>query len=147
MFQSTPPARGATGHRAVRTRARKVSIHAPRAGGDSAYQQAWAPQPVSIHAPRRGGDVAWGVVKAPSGMFQSTPPARGATQPLRHNRQNPPVSIHAPRAGGDHMGWSVLRPARVSIHAPRAGGDAGAVDPARVTLFQSTPPARGATAV
>ena len=58
----------------------KISIHAPREGGDAARPE---PLPVaviiSIHAPREGGDttqVAW---FSPTYPFQSTPPARGAT--------------------------------------------------------------------
>ena len=57
------------------------------------------------------------------------------------------VSIHAPRAGGDdaigkHLGMFV----DVSIHAPRAGGDAEFLEDNRADIvFQSTPPARGAT--
>ena len=80
------------------------------------------------------------------------------------------VSIHAPRAGGDENAVNTVISGTVSIHAPRAGGDFGvagctgagvrfnprpprggrhrslvAVD--ETHLFQSTPPARGATAV
>ena len=33
-FQSTPPARGATPLRPLRTRCPRISIHAPREGGD-----------------------------------------------------------------------------------------------------------------
>ena len=55
-FQSTPPARGATG------------VH----GHDLFFGH------ISIHAPREGGDVA--VISVPPMVtFQSTPPARGAT--------------------------------------------------------------------
>ena len=34
-------------------------------------------------------------------MFQSTPPAWGATHNLKDANGQPPVSIHAPRVGGD----------------------------------------------
>ena len=104
---------------------------------------------VSIHAPRAGRD---------------EPPA----EPLRYELR---VSIHAPRAGRDHA-RSEIGPHRqcVSIHAPRAGRDPGQVAPGGVMLivsihapragrdpwptglqlhwnqFQSTRPARGATA-
>ena len=58
-------------------------------------------------------------------QFQSTPPARGATQAGR-----PEDIVH-----------------RISIHAPREGGDViFLVNPQDYLQFQSTPPARGATA-
>ena len=34
-FQSTPPARGATSTAAASRKSRRISIHAPREGGDS----------------------------------------------------------------------------------------------------------------
>ena len=61
--------------------------------------------------------------------FQSTPPARGATE------WRPAVPYFD---GGDP----------VSIHAPREGSDptfASQLIPTRERQFQSTPPARGAT--
>ena len=103
-------------------------------------------------------------------LFQSTPPARGATTvgvvqrfPKQNFNPRPPrggrlaaaaatvpateISIHAPREGGDgfmqiHTVWFV----RISIHAPREGGDRFLKLGRRPTwTFQSTPPARGAT--
>ena len=80
------------------------------------------------------------------GAFQSTPPARGATQSGPSHRRDPQISIHAPREGGDcahelrrwfdgefqstppargatlylHL---IVEPVAISIHAPREGGD------------------------
>ena len=123
-----------------------VSIHAPRAGGDSrSLLFNGALKRVSIHAPRAGGDDA----------------LRSFVNPYW-------VSIHAPRAGGDLVAARVLQELRVSIHAPRAGGDPSPTQrhsgtwgfnprPPRggrlivrfitddPNTFQSTPPARGAT--
>ena len=135
-FQSTPPARGATG-----------AQHLP---GD--------PRHISIHAPREGGDM--GVVCRVVGgvIFQSTPPARGAT-PAKHAgiraRRNfnprPPargatlmvsvdtptayISIHAPREGGrpDSM-FSPVYCTFISIHAPREGGDV--INPAPIPAIR-----------
>ena len=61
-------------------RFRYISIHAPREGGDVAAHDLGGVVIISIHAPREGGDISvaaqlWAVVVA----FQSTPPARGAT--------------------------------------------------------------------
>ena len=109
MFQSTPPARGATQHAAAIKKGVRVSIHAPRAGGDALYElHLDGILDVSIHAPRAGGDSDFANAAAakrcfnprpPRGgrrsqqylgreikKFQSTPPARGATwNPLLYN--------------------------------------------------------------
>ena len=77
MFQSTPPAWGAT-------------LRGP----------SMVHQPVSIHAPRVGGDVL-GALALGRIAFQSTPPAWGATADVTADRENAAVSIHAPRVGGD----------------------------------------------
>ena len=150
MFQSTPPARGATrspfrlllsrnsfnprpprGGRPELDRSTgghtPVSIHAPRAGGDSPYRRRIrGDSEASRFNPRppRGGRRS-GIVPVTSCVFQSTPPARGATRCAGHREDHHYVSIHAPRAGGDDGSrhrWSVA--VTVSIHAPRAGGDA-----------------------
>ena len=56
-----------------------ISIHAPRKGGD--FDQSTSPMylTISIHAPREGGDVPEIVKIESQYLFQSTPPARGAT--------------------------------------------------------------------
>ena len=101
---------------------------------------------ISIHAPREGGDV-WIVSDIYLiQIFQSTPPARGATTPQERTKFIHSISIHAPREGGDTdqmvRSGSILnfnpRPPRggrrdtkhrqkhndkISIHAPREGGD------------------------
>ena len=61
VFQSTPPVRGATERLPLPLPVKGISIHAPRAGGDS-----------DITDPT-----------ARSAIFQSTPPVRGATQEAR----------------------------------------------------------------
>ena len=127
---------------------------------------------ISIHAPREGGD--GGTVGAPvhTVTFQSTPPARGAThlsdmrngaesisihapreggrQRPRKIRQSPQyISIHAPREGGDWFrNIGEYYKVQISIHAPREGGDSEeCTNPRTAVLFQSTPPARGATMI
>ena len=103
-FQSTPPARGATSSTTLLTLLYMISIHAPREGGDDYSQETktdilgisihtpreggdvegsklWFNcNPISIHAPREGGDAAESTAKKLGLIFQSTPPARGATQ-------------------------------------------------------------------
>ena len=110
--------------------------------------------------------------KAPRRLaFQSTLPARGATGKVcadsaRYGYFNPRsphgerlsviweeieeanISIHAPRTGSDvHVCEVVHNAAHISIHAPRTGSDGFFRVALRLFLqFQSTLPARGATA-
>ena len=57
VFQSTLPARGATGGRTKKWQVRKISIHAPREGSDRGKQYAENTVfEISIHAPREGSD-------------------------------------------------------------------------------------------
>ena len=100
-FQSTPPVRGATIRGYAVRRERGISIHAPRAGGDTTEI-----------------DIA---VRAM--LFQSTPPVRGATRRSPCFRRTYGISIHAPRAGGDAWAAYMAKFEIISIHAPRAGGD------------------------
>ena len=78
--------------------------------------------------------------------FQSTLPARGATDAAAHHNQHDRISIHAPRTGSD-VKVSFAQPnKRISIHAPRTGSDrCQLVGFGLDLLFQSTLPARGAT--
>ena len=110
---------------------------------------------ISIHAPRTGSDCESGAVYCPEHIFQSTLPARGATDLYprrRHDRRyfNPRsphgerrrlhhgrrwhdhISIHAPRTGSDTGGDPFFYDSwDISIHAPRTGSD--------VCFFQDTP--------
>ena len=56
---------------------------------------------ISIHAPRAGGDAARKCTPTGKTGFQSTPPVRGATIERLNERMEAAISIHAPRAGGD----------------------------------------------
>ena len=124
VFQSTPPARGATG--------------SPGGGGCFGY--------ISIHAPREGGDTLLIYRVNSGGTFQSTPPARGATR-SGHTCQRTSNNFNPrpPRGGRRYDAYSTnsvylfqsTPPARgatvvlalvdaellISIHAPREGGD------------------------
>ena len=60
-------------------RAGSVSIHAPRAGGDTRNNKAESPTLSFNPRPPRGGRQYDRVTKAFKVTFQSTPPARGAT--------------------------------------------------------------------
>ena len=56
---------------------------------------------ISIHAPREGGDYIKQNRLGVPAVFQSTPPARGATESSAQVQQYANISIHAPREGGD----------------------------------------------
>ena len=103
--------------------------------------------------------------------FQSTLPARGATQDVAYILHDRDISIHAPREGSDcFLRLSSWICKRISIHAPREGSDKQltifSIDPfyfnprsprgerqpyfvqrSCISQFQSTLPARGATAI
>ena len=79
--------------------------------------------------------------------FQSTLPARGATRVSGGTKPVPRISIHAPRTGSDARFVNRHAVRLISIHAPRTGSDPKPPHPLLPhPQFQSTLPARGATA-
>ena len=170
-FQSTPPARGATPTEPMLSAMCIISIHAPREGGDLDAVIAVQDQiDISIHAPREGGDPQQRSRLTPQPDHFNPRPPRGGRRLLgQTGHRQAHISIHAPREGGDFPAPPILVVRRpISIHAPREGGDVGAVKatiptgdfnprPPRggrlqlanakspIVVFQSTPPARGAT--
>ena len=119
--------------------------------------------------PARGGDLIEPGDDLIHADFNPRPPRGGATNTRHRGRIDITISIHAPREGGRHQRVQVENaPHMISIHAPREGGDTAEMviairnrnfnpRPPRGgrpgvniggvvgTLFQSTPPARGAT--
>ena len=145
-FQSTPPVRGATGdHPRRRSRRHRISIHAPRAGGDAGREGVSRHAPdISIHAPRAGGDTRSTRSQRSAARFQSTSPVRGATLRINPLYYILAISIHAPRAGGDIFISSPSSSGGISIHAPRAGGDLTARAPTSlIPYFNPRPPCGG----
>ena len=124
-FQSTLPARGATWGFSQVFCVLSISIHAPRTGSDFQGAGLLGLQGcISIHAPRTGSDKT---VVTESG--------------------NRLISIHAPRTGSDLSQGSLSTNFDISIHAPRTGSDRfDSHSSIRRFKFQSTLPARGATA-
>ena len=123
LFQSTPPARGATHIAGSLLPWLSISIHAPRKGSDFAFQShSQQIATISIHAPRKGSDRLENCIQIVKG-----------------------ISIHAPRKGSDakrngipHIcNYFNPRPpqgerpdvvaatgaSQISIHAPRKGSD------------------------
>ncbi len=57
VFQSTLPAKGATGRKKKMLICVMISIHAPREGSDMDYKRfSICTNSISIHAPREGSD-------------------------------------------------------------------------------------------
>ena len=125
LFQSTPPVWGAT-----TTPSLSIMLTVR----------------ISIHAPRVGGDRPTGVAFAIDTPFQSTPPVWGATRPSHILFQLHIISIHAPRVGGDPDNISGVPPGKHFNPRPPCGGRPSYRKPNRQRgLFQSTPPVWGAT--
>ena len=125
-FNPRPPCGGRqTGNRRFPC-TRKISIHAPRVGGDLPLPAPLVRLHISIHAPRVGGDAYVDIrLQLNCTTFQSTPPVWGATDApticLRGwNRfqSTPPV-------------WGATLLSLKSLFSPY--------------IFQSTPPVWGAT--
>jgi len=124
-FQSTLPARGATPVAVCTVCSADVSIHAPREGSDRRVELDSHNR--SSFNPRspRGERPLCAACQCPAEAFQSTLPARGATDCASAAAEGGRlVSIHAPREGSD---WWHRQ------HCTCAAA------------FQSTLPARGAT--
>ena len=161
--------RGATGLDTPACNAERISIHAPRAGGDrtgKASRRAYTdfnprppcggrllnrhilPSAVPFQStpPVRGATIT-AVCKYYLCIFQSTPPVRGATVVIVRVRYVDDISIHAPRAGGDGSPPGTYPDHQHFNPRPPCGGRHGApvVGEAFSRLFQSTPPVRGAT--
>ena len=130
------------------TFANYISIHAPRTGSDVARLADVVARrkhfnPRSPHGERLVDNAE---LNQPINIFQSTLPARGATERCDCGCSQTDISIHAPRTGSDKNALMLAHQCAISIHAPRTGSDgkrgAQALSPAP---FQSTLPARGAT--
>ena len=103
-----------------------ISIHAPRTGSDDFLVIFRVACCISIHAPRTGSDA-------------------GVSADLRSEHNFNPRSPHGERQ------CSLPQPLgafQISIHAPRTGSDLETTsDWCQIEVFQSTLPARGATAI
>ena len=123
-----------------------ISIHAPCTGSDVLDALVAQVRPISIHAPCTGSDRCRALVLLHDVRFQSTLPARGATQSPRaaveSARHFNPRSPHGERlADGGRL--SNNREFQSTLPARGATLTLSCVNPA--VRFQSTLPARGAT--
>ncbi len=168
-FQSTPPARGATGRVYEWTKHSRQFQSTPPARGATrqchgrGLHQCFNPRPpqgerligcvgvvvatnVSIHAPRKGSDLAMHLQATLLLSFQSTPPARGATPAALSVSKVMAFQSTPPARGATY-----IRSARLAFDTmfqstpPARGATSGAGGVETFPGFQSTPPARGAT--
>ena len=101
-----------------------ISIHAPREGGDEVTGVIQViPCTISIHAPREGGDEVQSDAGAEDKVFQSTPPARGATRRSCAGLCYEKFQSTPPARGATRRLWRRHGSGAISIHAPREGGD------------------------
>ena len=145
-FQSTLPARGATdgitladrvvthfnprsphGERRSRDGAsvltKGISIHAPRTGSDLYPPRPFIEIAISIHAPRTGSDLPTCVAVSSAPPFQSTLPARGATNAKSRRFSPRTFQSTLPARGATCITQFTGEAAQISIHAPRTGSD------------------------
>src|ERR1035437_5952221 len=100
-----------------------VSIHAPRVGGDRKAHRARTRRSCFNPRPPRDGRLAKPPGPPTPILFQSTPPAWGATSEAVDMLKQSYVSIHAPAWGATAKSGPGYKLNKVSIHAPRVGGD------------------------
>ena len=93
------------------------------AGRDDLERETLHDDRISIRAPRAGCDHYTLHVHLGFGIFQSTRPVWGATDPYRVRFGQYQISIHAPRVGRDQGRDRVSDLGNISIHAPRVGRD------------------------
>ena len=124
LFQSTPPARGATSlARAIHSWTLHFNPRPPRGGATVLSDRLSYMLVISIHAPREGGD--WRYPRSGGRLcdFNPRPPRGGRPDPDIDIPCTSTISIHAPREGGDATVLPPRSGAQISIHAPREGGD------------------------
>ena len=123
VFQSTHPARGATGCAITYYYSRIISIHAPREGCDTSNAIQPSRGGISIHAPREGCDPTYPRCNRFTYSFQSTHPARGATAVQAFLPASAVFQSTHPARGATLYLAPRIRYFGISIHAPREGCD------------------------
>ena len=145
-FNPRPPRGGRPKLRPVIEYKLCISIHAPREGGDVRCMFHAHLFHISIHAPREGGDQDCVRYRKAGLYFNPRPPRGGRRGDFFIMAQHVEISIHAPREGGDvHSLPFCTVPINFNPRPPRGGRHSITLSPRRQRIFQSTPPARGAT--
>ena len=146
-FNPRPPRGGRLVLRGEHDAAVLISIHAPREGGDCSRRRRRAGHPYFNPRPPRGGRRAFQAPLTDTPDFNPRPPRGG--RPLVVPKVKPLflISIHAPREGGDSEGrLQELPEQHFNPRPPRGGRRIRQPFICVYVRFQSTPPARGATA-
>ncbi len=94
-FQSAPPVKGATLVPPLRGGIRVFQSAPPVKGATHRHGREEGPRRVSIRAPREGGDLALNAERAES-AFQSAPPVKGATWRSMPSGPNPRFNPRPP---------------------------------------------------
>ena len=122
-----------------------ISIHAPRTGSDKSAKTERGITMISIHAPRTGSDCPPFTIGDFIHLFQSTLPARGATNLSKGHdamRHFNPRSPHGERQQSSPA-YAPFVPFQSTL--PARGATAQFDKVFQQIAFQSTLPARGAT--
>ena len=147
VFQSTPPARGATTATSGRTKTSRFQSTPPARGATNSRLSLIFFVIDFNPRPREGGDAGRSVAIIRYNQFQSTPPRGGRRRGLLEKR----VSVDfnpRPREGGDYNSSckAGAQAPNISIHAPARGATMQRTfPPLTTTHFNPRPPARGAT--
>ena len=166
IFQSTPPARGATPGRPVTLKIiGNFNPRPPRGGRHALDRNGSILLYISIHAPREGGDSSSSSSKPRSLYFNPRPPRGGRHESRIRPCVNENFNPRPPRggrpcthgAGRLKGGFQSTPPARgatksrrnhskklnISIHAPREGGDGVSVCRFAISCYFNPRPPRG----
>ena len=143
-FQSTPPAWGATPVSLVVLMSAPVSIHAPRVGGDGVFGAEQIARDGFNPRPPRGGRLLSIGRLTSRELFQSTPPAWGATAHI----SDPGLRIvgfnpRPPRGGRHWSPRSTLIRSSFNPRPPRGGRLPQVCDASEFERFNPRPPRGG----
>ena len=146
LFQSTPPARGATLRPPRRAGQRPdFNPRPPRGGRQQVFCKLAFVGDISIHAPREGGDGAFSQYRESHRYFNPRPPRGGRLKGITAGR-HPLLFQSTPPARGATVLYDWLSFTSKFQSTPPARGATSIPSPATMIFrFQSTPPARGAT--
>ena len=124
LFQSTRPARGATKPVFSLFEMRTISIHAPREGRDLRTEPPYLVSLISIHAPREGRDTRQGAQSGKAISISIHAPREGRDEPYRLARMaNKVFQSTRPARGATSYCFRRDLCRSISIHAPREGRD------------------------
>ena len=125
-----------------------ISIHAPCEGGDASPSAGRAAVlAISIHAPREGGRRRCSGDSSASGHFNPRPPRGGRPHPRLKPSSVTIFQSTPPARGATYLVYNILvRQRYFNPRPPRGGATRWQSNSALpMVRFQSTPPVRGAT--